>query len=417
VPITFVGTDVTPLDGGGVQGQSAAPGATGYPLTSLGLGSNVLASGDLSYLSNADAARRVLSPDYWEPFFVPARRAIPLDRLVNEIPRDLVPKIEAELAARASGSTQPFAWAKRGFTEPELVSIPDLVRRLDEGGIGSLTPTELAFLRNAAATHIGGSTPGAPFASYSRAGFNVGSVGPKQYRVRIEAPSSGVLDVSGPNEFNLSGTDARITNAEEAEFLLVANAEGRLVSVERVAGAEPAGLLFRYGSEIRWGGRMLFVAGLAVSAYKIAEAPADQKAVVASEEAGGQIGGFLGTAGAVAGCVALGVASGGLGLFLCGLAGGIIGGAAGSAALGGIAQGLSGSTAGPSRPMAPEEVQQTAQDIDRANMGPVCPSCHELQQQWNQRLSVNALPGSGSGLTAADLARISAWINEPEPPR
>jgi len=408
VPVIFIANDVTRpglgLPAGGT-GQGSL-GLQGSPFTSIGLGANVLASGDLSWLSNADAARRVLSPDYWEPFLGPARRSVTLDRLVNEIPRDLAPKIEAELAARAAGSPRPLSWVRRGFSEPELISIPDLVRRLDEGGIGRLSPAELEFLRNAASVHVGGSTPGSPFASYSRAGFNVRSIGNRQYRVRVEVARPGVLDLSAPNEFNQFGQLPDITNVEEADLLVVANQQGRLVSVQRLQGVEEASFLLKYGSEIRWGGRIVFVAGLALSAYRVAEAPPDQRAIVASEETGGQIGGFLGTAAAVAGCVALGIATGGVGLFLCGLAGGIIGGVGGSAIGGGIARSFE-PYGGPSRPMTQAESEEAARTIDRANLRQPCPSCHELRREWDERLRFRSPSGlSGGNLTPEDLARL-----------
>lgn len=346
-------------------------GLPGYPMSVLGLGGHVLANGDFSWLGRGEAASRALSREYWSPF-LPNQRFVTLDRLTNTLPRNLAPRIAAELERGG-----PLSWvAQRGFSEAELRSIPELVARIERQGVASLNAAELSMLQRAAALHIGGSSPGAPFASFSRAGatapFLEGANAPR-YRVRVEVPRTAALDVSGPNAFNAG--EYNLTNIEEAEFLVVANREGRIVNVQRIAetGAE-AGFLMRNAQAIRWGGRVLFVVGAAMSAHRIATASDADRPIVAAEEAGGQLGGMGGTALAVAGCLFFGVATGGVGLFICGLGGGIVGGLAGSAVAGGVARSIrDGGSAG----------------------GPVCPSCHAMQRDWDR---ARAFPGFSAGL-------------------
>lgn len=364
-------------------------GVPGYPLSSTGLGLHVLASGDLSWLSRSGGAGRVLSPQYWSPF-VPGRGYTTLDRLTNTLPRNLAPRIADELA-----SGQPLTWVvQRGFTDAELRSIPDLVHRLNTSGVDSLTQAELAMLRRAAALHIGGSSVGAPFASYTAPNYTPPflSGNPPRFRVRVEIPSTAALDVSAPNAFNL-GREA-LTNIEEAEFLVVANREGRIVSVERISGEGRPGFAMRHAGKIRWGGRILFVAGLGVSAYRIAEATPEERPIVAAEEAGGHIGGFAGTALAVSGCVFFGIATGGVGLFVCGLVGGIAGGVIGSELTGSAARSLRGGELGG---------------------GAICPSCHALQRGWERERSRVGFEGFdfNPSLLPADAVPLSPIPNDP----
>jgi hypothetical protein len=234
----------------------------------------------------------------------------------------------------------------------------------------------------------------------------------------VEVPRSAVVDLSQPNAFNEQGALQDLLNVDEAEFLVAANHQGRLVSVQRLAGTEEASFALRYGSEIRWGGRILLVAGLAVSAYRIADAPPAQRAEVTGEEIGGQVLGYAGTVAAVAACVGLGIATGGVGLLLCGLAGGIGGGLLGSALGGAAVRSLQYQTSGPSRPATELEAQQSAEAIARANIEPVCPSCHQLRLQWDERLRFRALggsPRSGAKLTPEELARLRDWLEAGSP--
>ena len=98
----------------------------------------------------------------------------------------------------------------------------------------------------------------------------------------------------------------------------------------------------RNGGAIRWGGRILLVAGVAYSGYRIASASPEERPRVIGEEAGGQVGGLAGSALATAGCIAFAIATEGIGLLLCGLAGGVIGGGVGSAVGGAVGAGASG---------------------------------------------------------------------------
>lgn len=402
IPITFVGQLLVPpnLLGSGGSGSDQAsafapelPGGISYSLTDLGLGAHVLASGDLSWLKPDEAARRVLSRQYWSPL-VPSRGTITLDRLLNTLPRSLVPRIESEIAA---GKT--LSWIAEGFTEAELLGIPSLVQRLNERGVGSLTAQELALLRDAVELHIGGSSEGAPFASHTRPNFDLSSWRDRRYRVRVEIPRSGTLDVSVPNEFN-QGLE-RLTNAEEAEFLVTANQQRRIVSVQRMHGSAQPSFLMRYSGAIRWGGRAVLVVGIGASAYRMISASSEERPAIIAEEVGGLGGGALGTSLGLAGCLLFGVATGGVGLFLCGLGGGIGGGLAGSSVFGTIAR------------------NQPGNPQDR----PPCPSCHEINRRRANRnlfpssldilgdLGTAARSGiSGTRLRSEELQMIRRWL-------
>lgn len=375
-----------------------------YFLTNIGLAMHVLASGDLSWLSQGDAAQRVLSPQYWSPL-LPHRGFMTLDRLLGELPRDLAPKIEAEL-----DSGRRLTWIQWGFTDAELRSIPSLVERLNAGGIASLSSAELSVLERAAERHIAASSPGAPFASHTRPNFGgLDWARDKKYRVRVEVPSSSVLDVSGSNAFTDSRRHA-LNNLDEAEFMVTRSEGGRLVSVERMSGSPEPGLLLKYSDAIRWGGRVVFVVGTGASVHRVATAPAEERPTVIAEEAGGMAGGAAGTAAAVAGCLLFGVTTGGVGLFVCGLAGGIAGGIAGSAAGGAMVTGL-----------------------DEAAGRNDCPSCHQQQREWTatreaseiESMSragdlsggpVTALPGPGGfdALSPGELQNLLDWFEEAE---
>jgi hypothetical protein len=383
------------------------------PLTTpLALGSNILASGDLSWVGSPGAqARRILSPEYWSPM-VPRPGLVVAERGANVLPRDLFPKIETQ---------GPGFWSRNfGFTDAELQSLPRLVERLNRSGVSALTQQELDLLRRAAAIHVGGSTTGAPFASFTLPGTDLSSVGPKQFRVRVELDRSGVLDVSGPSPFNQAGTMDEITNAAEAELLVTANAEGRILSVERMPGPTP-GFLMRYSGAIRWGGRALFVAGIGLSIARVATAEQGQRGKIAAEEIGGHAFGALGAALGAAGCVAFGVATAGVGLFLCGLAGGILLGAAGSAA-GGHFFGTQNPEAGPgARPMTEAEAAEMARVLQAAGPGVLCPSCHRIVAEGEMRSAFQnfptslspgdaLFPSSRTNLSAIDLRHIRDWL-------
>ena len=146
----------------------------------------------------------------------------------------------------------------------------------------------------------------------------------------------------------------------------------------------------RHSGAIRWGGRILFVGGLAISGARIATASPEEAPIVIAEEAGGQIGGAAGTALAVSGCLFLGLASGGWGLFLCGLTGGIGGGIVGS--------GIAGSAA-----------------REAVSGDSPCPSCHALQREWERERALS-IPGGvpfDTGSIPADSVPVSPTPDTP----
>lgn len=317
---------------------SAAPGPAyvGPALTALGLSSNVLASGDLSWVgSRGAAARRVLSTEYWSPL-LPRRGTIQLDRLVDQLPRDLNPLIVNELNQLDNGMRVRLSWERRGFTQEQLRQLHNLIRQQGQG----LTPAQRQTLERAIALHSGpqgASSPGSPIASYMRQNHPLDTVGARNYRVRVRMPANSAIDISGPSAFNDFGGRPDLMNIGEAEFVVGREHGGQITSVQR-GGANQPSFLMRHSGKIRWGGRAVAVAGLAYSGYRIGTAGSAERTRVIGEEVLGNVGGIAGTALAVAGCVALGVATGGVGLFICGLVGGFAGGMAGTAAGGGFAE-------------------------------------------------------------------------------
>lgn len=351
--------------------------------SSLGSSSNILASGDLSWLgyrkAGADmAAGRILSAEYWAPM-IPRPDLIPAERALDVLPRDLQPHIK---------TTASDYWVENfGFSKTELESLPELVARWRQSGPSSLAATELEMLRRAAGRHggaAGGQTEGTPFASYTRPGTDLPfsnpevplpGTKPKLFRVKVELDPSVVLDISGPNEFNEGGAIPELMNEKEFE-LLVTEFKGRILSVERAPKSSPGFIMGNAGA-IRWGGRIIFVAGAAISAARVINADAEHRGQVAAEEVGGQVFGALGTAVGAAGCAALAGVTAGAGLFLCGLTGGILFGAGGSA-LGGRFIGPQNPQAGiNARPMTEAEKALFGPDFAVRNNAAVCPNCHE----------------------------------------
>jgi Domain of unknown function (DUF4157) len=400
--------------------QHTVPSLPGRTMTDLGLASNFLAWGDMSWLSRRNAARMVASVDYWRPMIPTGPGQLTLDRLVNSVERSrLGPRIESEIAEMAAGTRQAYTWSTeptrtfrpdplspltRNFTEAELLNIPELVRRLStnpNAPLSVLTPQELQLLREAARLHIDASSAGSPLVSYMSQNFPLESVGQKRFRIRVEFPRSAALDVSGPNPFNEMGALDRIENAIESEFSVTANQNGRIVAVERAPNVEP-GFLMRHAGAIRWAGRILLVAGVGVSAYRIASAPQEQRSVVVGEEIGGQVFGAIGMVGAAAGCLALGVATGGIGLFLCGLGGGILLGAAGSYVGGEVARSMQGRRGG-----ASSEI--------------ICPSCHSGSAVAEGRESATRMSSLAqvmpTRLTADEVTLLRQWLSSQPQPR
>jgi hypothetical protein len=352
---------------GGPQpsGEAAAvPGGTGVPMISVpviytaipldepepgiaglsslgpgvGLGLHNFAFNDLSWLKSPRSAA------YWSPLI--PRRGITLERSLDVLPRDLTPTLQTHLARR--NPANPLTWRKenwepmlfqpdpvdpleRAFTGDELLSIEGLVHRYNANPAG-LNPAELQLLRQAAGIHIGAATPTSPFSSYSRPGELPSWTAARRYVVRVNVDRAAALDVSQPNAFNRYGNAEAITNIEEAEFLVVGDQTGRIISVQSVESLNTRGASWatRNAGVLRWSGRLLIVAGAAYSGYRIATASPEDRVRVIGQELGGQAGGFAGGALGTAGCVTFGIATEGVGLFLCGLVGGVGGGVVGS---------------------------------------------------------------------------------------
>lgn len=349
------------LPRGGEAPESRGMAGMGSLLTSTGLSLHHLAMGEMGFLPRGRAGFDFMtSRAYWESF-VPRRGTTVLDRFVGQhgttsFPRSLTPRIETE--SWRAGALGRHALA---FTDTELRSIPELLQRFNRQGISALTSRELQILIGTADLHVGGVPAGSPWVSYLEPNPSTirdlswlvegASETRPRYRIRVEIPSASVLDLRGGagtplmqaiDEDALRQLLNNLPNPEEMEFLAASGEDVRLRSVQAVTGAENAtpGFLMRHGNKIRWGGRILVVAGLAYSGYRIGTASEEERTRVIGEEVGSQA---LGAAGAVltaAGCVALGIATGGIGLFVCGLVGGIAGGVGGQYLGGAIAEAI-----------------------------------------------------------------------------
>jgi hypothetical protein len=323
--------------------QATLPSWSGVPF-GLGIGLHSLAFNDLSWLRSAN------SRAYWSPLI--PNFGIPLERSLNELPRDLSPKLQAYLSTLKPGDQG--AWISEAgpiefkpdpgsaetaiFTAENMRSIEGLVAKYNASP-SSLSPSELQLLREAVRIHLGGATRNAPLVSYSQPGTVVSWTGRLAYRVRTRVSRSQAIDISKPNEFNLGHPD--ITNVSEAEVMVVGDQAGNIVSVIPAKALGDGGWVYRNAESIRWGGRLVIVGGFAYSAYRVNAAPPEQRTHVLGEEVGGQAGGFGGAAVGASACIAFGVATDGVGLFLCGLVGGATGGAIGSAGGGAAADAVS----------------------------------------------------------------------------
>jgi Domain of unknown function (DUF4157) len=302
--------------------------------------SHLLAMGDTSWLRSGGSMRwgTYLRPNFWSAM-IPRPGMSYADRVLTLNPEtDLMsrlgPRIEDEMLLGRQYSWTNRTWTMpdgtvRNFSPAELESIPSLIRRFNTSGVGSLSEIELAMLRRAAELHIGSSSPGSPFASYSvpgeTASFLTGNIpdGRIRYRVRILVDNSA-LDVSGTNTFNEGVYE--LTNIEEAEIMVTANSNRQIISVERVptnTAAPEASSFVRGGSAIRWGGRIMLVYGMYHTADRIISSTPQQRPTVMAEETGSWGGGLLGAELGGGACIAFGIATEGLGLLACGLLGGI----------------------------------------------------------------------------------------------
>lgn len=346
--------------------------------TGAGMGLHSFAFGNLSWL------RSPASASYWGPL-VP-RPGVTLNRTLGQIPTSLRPRLwtylqnpdAPPLTWRSEGRTQrfqpdPASPARRLFTPDEMLSIEGLVRRYNANP-ASLSTAELQLLREAARLHIGSSGPTSPLVSYSAPGTRVGWSSTRRFWVKVSVDPGAALDVSRSNAFN-RGVEA-ITNVGEAEFLVVGDQSGRIVSVQRteslISGGES--WTFRNAEAIRWGGRLLLVAGVAYSGYRVASAPKSEQGNVLAQEIGGQVGGIGGSALAVVGCIALGLATEGVGLLLCGLGGGLLGGGIGSY-VGGKVQKVVGS-------WIAAEAEEAYMNAIRAQGEPMPPEAYDAMNFW-----------------------------------
>ena len=346
--------------------ESAALAGPGSLMSSTGLSLHHLAMGDMGFLPRSQAGfefmtRMGLSPrgragfdfmtsrTYWESF-LPRRGTTVMDRFVGlnrtpSFPADYTPRIETE-----SWRAGELGRHALNFTDDELRSVPQLLNRLVRHGAADLTTRELQILLVTADMHVGGTPTGSPWVSFCEPNpRDIGDLSwlvdeatpdSPRYRIRVEVPSTSALDLRGGPGTPLAQAfdeDAvrqlldNLPNPDEMELVASSSDDARLRGVQAITGADNAtpGFLMRHGNKIRWGGRVLVVAGLAYSGYRIGTASEEERAQVIGEEAGSQALGAAGAALAAAGCVALGIATGGVGLFVCGLVGGIAGGVGG----------------------------------------------------------------------------------------
>lgn len=301
---------------------------------------------------------RLIGTDYWRAL-IPARRAVELQRVLNQLPRDLSTHFQTHMANTPPGQAPQFPWVSRPpgamtrpFTIAELQSIPALVAKFNADS-RSLTASEATLLTRVASLHVGGAhTGGSPLSSWSVPPARgqpdpVTWAGDRRFRVRADFQRSAVLDNVNASAANtLSAADAAKfeapLNPQEAEYLATAESHARVLTVEPMGAVKgelvpgSAAWMARNARTLRWAGRGLIVVSFVVSGARIATAEEAQRSRVIGEEVGGQLFGIGGAVLAGAACVGFGIATGGVGLVLCGMAGGLLGGMAGSA-LGGAA--------------------------------------------------------------------------------
>ncbi|TFV78331.1 hypothetical protein E4P39_03675 [Blastococcus sp. CT_GayMR19] len=303
--------------------------------------------------TNAASGMRMVGTRYWRAF-IPEARAVELQRILNELPRDLDPWLATHLKGTPPGQDPKFPWVSqqvgqmdRPFTVAELQSIPSLVRKFNANR-NSLTPAEAQLMSRTVSLHVGGAHQGgSPWSSWSVPPEKgkpepVTWSGDRRFRVKADFQKSAVLDNTKASAANtLAPADANFEaglNPDEAEYLATAESKARVLTVQPLSGAVKGELvagstawMARNATQLRWAGRGMIVVSFAISGYRIATADEAGRARVVGEEAGAQLFGIGGAVLAGAACVGLGIATGGVGLLLCGMAGGLLGGMAGSA--------------------------------------------------------------------------------------
>lgn len=322
--------------------------------TAAGTSAYVLSQGEHAlFPSTLTNGRRFISTGYWKAL-VPEARAVELERVLNQVPRDLSPRLESFIAEQVRtgkvppGSPVQFGQKPMIFTAQELAEVPALVGKVNSGGISALTAREAQVLSGLVDIHVDGvpaqvrvgamSVPGggSPLVSWSTPGKTPTSTGTKRFTVKAEFDRQVVFDNTRPNAVHPEG------NAAEAEWLATAGGDARVTSVRSLA--EEGGLgtswAYRNSTALRWGGRGLLVVSIGWSVAKVLSADTDHFTQVLGEEVGSQAGGFAGAALGAAACVGLGIATGGVGLLACGLVGGIVGGSLGGAVGGSVGAAL-----------------------------------------------------------------------------
>lgn len=312
--------------------------------------------------SNAASGMRMVRSGYWRAL-IPAPRAVELERVLDELPRDLDPWFSTHMRQTPPGQPPQFQWVsgrpgamQRPFTIAELQSIPSLVRKFNANA-SSLTAAEAQLMSRVVSLHVGGAhRGGSPLSSWSvpprpGQGPAISWGNSRNFKVRADFDRASVLDNTRASAANtLSPADSSFEaglNPDEAEFLATAESDARILTVQPMRGTVrgevvpgSAAWMSRNATSLRWAGRGLIVVSFAISGYRIATADEAQRAHVVGEEAGAQALGLAGSILAGAACVGLGIATGGVGLVLCGLAGGLLGGIAGSAIGGATADAL-----------------------------------------------------------------------------
>jgi hypothetical protein len=121
-------------------------------VTALGPSAYMGSQGAHSVAPTARASgMRMIGTDYWRAL-IPARRAVELQRVLNELPRDLGTHFQSQMAATPAGQAPQFPWVNqrvgamtRPFTVAELQSIPALVAKFNANN-ASLSAAETTLL-------------------------------------------------------------------------------------------------------------------------------------------------------------------------------------------------------------------------------------------------------------------------------
>lgn len=175
--------------------------------------------------------------------------------------------------------TELLGWlTPHGLSTRDLESIPQLLDRAESGGFSSLSAAEQQLLQSAVRAHAEfGQVASSPFISATRQGTLSGMQGTgttptflrgRQYIVRVRVPASAVADA---NALIPRGQTHHL--AHELEMLVATDAHGSIQSVR----PNPTSSLGRAAPLLRVGGRVLLVAGVAYSGYRIGSATPEER--------------------------------------------------------------------------------------------------------------------------------------------